>query len=36
MKVWVQQGKKWGDDEVKNIIENGYINGKTNTKKLSV
>lgn len=36
MKVWVQIGKKWSDDEVKNIIENGYINGKQNTKKISV
>jgi hypothetical protein len=36
MKVWVQIGKKWTDDEVKNCVENGYINGKPNTKKLTV
>jgi len=26
----------WGDDEAKLAIESGYINGKANTKKLTV
>jgi hypothetical protein len=36
MKAWITQGKNWGEDEIKNSIENGYINGKVNTKKLTV
>ena len=35
-KVWMEKDKKWGDDEAKLVIENGYINGKPNTKKLTV
>ena len=29
-------GKPWGDDEAKGAIESGFINGKLNTKKLTV
>ena len=36
MKAWVEKGKKWGDDEAKAAIENGYINGKPNTKRLTI
>jgi len=32
----VQKNKEWGEDEVKMAIENGYINGKTNSRKLTV
>lgn len=28
--------KNWGEDEAKNAIEGGYINGKPNTKKITV
>lgn len=34
LKLWVQKGKKWGDDEIKNAIENGMT--KVNTKKLTI
>lgn len=36
LKVWIEKDKKWGDDQAKSAIENGYINGKPNTKKLTV
>ena len=36
LKAWMEKGKGWGEDEAKNAIENGYINGKTNTKKITV
>ena len=29
-------GKNWGEDEAKNAIECGFINGKPNTKKLTI
>lgn len=32
----MQSGKNWGEDEAKNTIENGYINGKANAKKLAM
>ena len=35
-KVWVKKNKKWTDEETKNVIENGYINGKTNSKTIAV
>lgn len=36
LKAWMSAGKSWGEDEAKNAIENGFINGKPNTKKLTV
>jgi hypothetical protein len=36
LKIWVQKGKDWGEDEAKNAIDNGYINGKTNSRKTTV
>lgn len=35
LKVWMEKGKNWGEDEAKNAIENGHINGKANSKKLT-
>lgn len=35
-KAWIAAGKNWGDDEAKNAIQNGFINGKPNTKKLTI
>lgn len=28
--------KNWGEDEARNVIENAYINGKANAKKLAM
>lgn len=36
LKAWMKADKNWGEDEAKNAIENGFINGKPNTKKLTV
>ena len=35
-KAWVAAQKSWGEDEAKNAIEHGFINGKPNTKKLTI
>lgn len=35
-KIWIMKNKKWGEEEVKMAIEGGFINGKPNTKKLTV
>ena len=35
-KVWMEKGKSWGEDEVRNVIECGFINGKPNTKKVAL
>ena len=35
-KVWIENGRSWGEDEAKNAIEGGFINGKPNTKKLTI
>lgn len=32
----MEKGKNWGDDECKICIQNGFINGKTNSKKLAL
>lgn len=36
LKVWLDKGRSWGEDIARNAIENGYINGKANCKKLTV
>ena len=35
-KAWIEANRSWGEDEAKNAIENGFINGKANTKKLTI
>ncbi len=32
----MQAGRNWGEDEARNAIQSGYINGKANTKKITV
>lgn len=36
MQAWMKNERSWGEDEARNIIENAYINGKPNTKKLAM
>ena len=35
-KAWIEKGKQWGEDELRNAIEQGFINGKPNTKKVAL
>ena len=35
-KAWIIKDKNWGDEEAKLSIESGFINGKPNTKKLTI
>lgn len=36
MIMWIKKERAWGEDEARNTIENGYINGKANSKKQAV
>ena len=36
LQVWMKIEKTWGEDEARNVIENAYINGKVNAKKLAM
>lgn len=36
MQAWMKNERGWGEDEARNIIENAYINGKPNNKKLAM
>lgn len=35
-RMWVLKEKTWGDDEAKLVIENGFVNGKGNSKKIAL
>lgn len=36
MQTWMKCERTWGEDEARNLIQNAYINGKPNTKKLAM